>query len=148
MCDDFSDDDGTDELLSAISFDVLPEVKKDTNGKNSSPSPKETQKQDYVNVPEEFPFPFIPYNIQLGFMKALYECLQLGKIGIFESPTGTGKSLSVICGSLKWLRDYKEEQLKQLENLMNEEANTKEYVFHLIDICLLLKSMAFIHILG
>ncbi|XP_014785658.1 ATP-dependent DNA helicase DDX11 [Octopus bimaculoides] len=128
MCDDFSDDDGTDELLSAISFDVLPEVKKDTNGKNSSPSPKETQKQDYVNVPEEFPFPFIPYNIQLGFMKALYECLQLGKIGIFESPTGTGKSLSVICGSLKWLRDYKEEQLKQLENLMNEEANTKELI--------------------
>ncbi|XP_029644218.1 ATP-dependent DNA helicase DDX11-like isoform X1 [Octopus sinensis] len=128
MCDDFSDDDGTDELLSAISFDILPEVRKDANGKNSSPSPKETQKQDHVNVPEEFPFPFIPYNIQLGFMKALYECLQLGKIGIFESPTGTGKSLSVICGSLKWLRDYKEEQLKQLESLMKEEANTNELI--------------------
>lgn len=40
-------------------------------------------------------------------MTALYECLDEGKVGIFESPTGTGKSLSLICGSLTWLRDYK-----------------------------------------
>ncbi|KAK8152501.1 ATP-dependent RNA helicase-like protein chl1 [Phyllosticta citrichinensis] len=40
-------------------------------------------------------------------MSALYQCIDQGKVGIFESPTGAGKSLSLICGSLTWLRDYK-----------------------------------------
>ena len=40
-------------------------------------------------------------------MNAVYDCLEAGKIGIFESPTGTGKSLSLICGALTWLRDHK-----------------------------------------
>jgi hypothetical protein len=39
--------------------------------------------------PEEFPFPFTPYSIQLDFMKHLYKTLEEGKLGIFESPTGT-----------------------------------------------------------
>lgn len=36
-----------------------------------------------------FPFPFTPYSIQKDFMAALYQVLEDGKIGIFESPTGT-----------------------------------------------------------
>lgn len=51
--------------------------------------------------------PYEPYDIQQAFMNAVYQCLEQGKIGIFESPTGTGKSLSLICGSLTWLRDHK-----------------------------------------
>ena len=42
-----------------------------------------------VDIPSDFPFPFEPYNIQKGFMKEVYRCLELGKVGIFESPTGT-----------------------------------------------------------
>lgn len=42
-----------------------------------------------VEVPHAFPFPFQPYDIQLDLMRKLYEALELGKIGIFESPTGT-----------------------------------------------------------
>lgn len=43
-----------------------------------------------VALPETFPFPYEkPYDIQLNFMRALYKTLELGKIGIFESPTGT-----------------------------------------------------------
>ncbi|XP_074050771.1 ATP-dependent DNA helicase DDX11 isoform X2 [Macrotis lagotis] len=60
-----------------------------------------------------FPFPYTPYSIQKDFMAELYRVLEAGKIGIFESPTGTGKSLSLICGALSWLRDF--EQKKQLE---------------------------------
>ncbi|KAI8379057.1 ATP-dependent RNA helicase chl1 [Radiomyces spectabilis] len=52
---------------------------------------------------EDFGFPYVPYSIQNEFMVALYDTLSKGKIGIFESPTGTGKSLSLICGSLAWL---------------------------------------------
>lgn len=36
-----------------------------------------------------FPFPFTPYSIQKDFMAVLYQVLENGKIGIFESPTGT-----------------------------------------------------------
>lgn len=38
---------------------------------------------------QDFGFPFKPYAIQEEFMKELYNVLDQGKIGIFESPTGT-----------------------------------------------------------
>lgn len=52
----------------------------------------------------EFDFPGEPYQVQLDFMRNLYTCLDSYKVGIFESPTGTGKSLSLICSSFKWLK--------------------------------------------
>ncbi|XP_066113773.1 ATP-dependent DNA helicase DDX11 isoform X1 [Saccopteryx bilineata] len=69
-----------------------------------------------------FPFPFTPYSIQKDFMANLYQVLEAGKIGIFESPTGTGKSLSLICGALSWLRDF--EQKKRQEEARLLEAGT------------------------
>jgi len=62
---------------------------------------------DQTKNQRDFHHPFTPYDIQNEFMGAIYKCLEDGKVGIFESPTGTGKSLSLICGSLTWLRDYK-----------------------------------------
>ncbi|WPH00584.1 Hypothetical protein R9X50_00341400 [Acrodontium crateriforme] len=56
---------------------------------------------------KDFYHPFQPYEIQQKFMEALYDCIENGQVGIFESPTGTGKSLSLICGSLTWLREHK-----------------------------------------
>ena len=38
---------------------------------------------------KDFHHPYQPYDIQLDFMEALYECIEQGKVGIFESPTGT-----------------------------------------------------------
>ncbi|KAK2747298.1 ATP-dependent DNA helicase chl1 [Myotisia sp. PD_48] len=35
----------------------------------------------------DFRHPYVPYEIQLQFMKSLYSCLEAGNIGIFESPT-------------------------------------------------------------
>jgi chromosome transmission fidelity protein 1 len=55
----------------------------------------------------DFHHPYEPYDIQRQFMNAVYDCLENNRVGIFESPTGTGKSLSLICGSLTWLRDHK-----------------------------------------
>lgn len=59
----------------------------------------------------DFCHPFQPYDIQLQFMRDLYKTIEEGNVGIFESPTGTGKSLSLICGSLTWLRDHKRNML-------------------------------------
>ena len=44
-----------------------------------------------LKVPDEFKFPFTPYSIQIDFMRQLYETVEAKKVGIFESPTGTGK---------------------------------------------------------
>ncbi|KAK5258550.1 ATP-dependent DNA helicase chl1, partial [Exophiala xenobiotica] len=59
-----------------------------------------------------FCHPYQPYPIQLDFMTNLYRCIEEKKVGIFESPTGTGKSLSLICGALTWLRDHERRSLE------------------------------------
>ncbi|RAH83000.1 ATP-dependent DNA helicase-like protein [Aspergillus japonicus CBS 114.51] len=41
---------------------------------------------------KDFHHPYSPYNIQIQFMKALYTCLEDGKVAIFESPTGNDES--------------------------------------------------------
>ena len=69
--------------------------------------------------PEEFQFPFEPYDIQKDFMTELFNCLQAGKLGIFESPTGTGKSLSLICGSLTWFLESEKANKVKLESLLS-----------------------------
>ncbi|KAI8987718.1 helicase C-terminal domain-containing protein [Mycotypha africana] len=77
---------------------------------------------------ENFGFPFEPYNIQYDFMKELYETLSAGKIGIFESPTGTGKSLSLICGSLKWLKDDDEKQSQPTKTTITSKAEQPSWI--------------------
>lgn len=45
-------------------------------------------------------------------MGELFSRLEQGGVGIFESPTGTGKSLSLLCGVLHWLieQEQKDEE--------------------------------------
>ncbi|XP_042559674.1 ATP-dependent DNA helicase DDX11 isoform X2 [Clupea harengus] len=73
-----------------------------------------------------FPFPFQPYPIQEQFMEALYATLEQGKVGIFESPTGTGKSLSLICGALTWLGDHETKKREEAARLLKEEEMEEE----------------------
>ncbi|KAK1986075.1 DNA repair helicase [Colletotrichum cereale] len=60
----------------------------------------------------DFNHPYTPYDVQTDFMKVAYSVLQRGngQVGILESPTGTGKSLSLICASLTWLRNQRVEE--------------------------------------
>ncbi|KAK6124986.1 hypothetical protein DH2020_041260 [Rehmannia glutinosa] len=73
-----------------------------------------------ANSDMEFPaFPYKPYPIQLDFMKFLYQSLDRGGISMLESPTGTGKTLSMICSALQWLVDRK--KLESLGNNRQEQ---------------------------
>ncbi|KAJ2629709.1 ATP-dependent DNA helicase chl1, partial [Coemansia sp. RSA 1694] len=61
----------------------------------------------------EFSFPIAtPYSIQLDFMQRLFETIEKREFAIFESPTGTGKSLSIICGALTWLQHNSERKAR------------------------------------
>lgn len=50
-------------------------------------------------------FPRQPYEGQRRLSESIYSACEQGETAIFESPTGTGKSLAVLCGSLSYLKD-------------------------------------------
>jgi chromosome transmission fidelity protein 1 len=62
-------------------------------------------------------FPHTPYDSQKLFMQNIIETLQHKKVGIFESPTGTGKSLTLLSAVMEFL---------QKENARLEDNEKKE----------------------
>ncbi|CAL5210710.1 unnamed protein product [Lathyrus oleraceus] len=68
-----------------------------------------TKKEEEEN-PKFSAFPFKPYSIQIDFMNALYQSLNQGGISMLESPTGTGKTMSVICSALQWVLDRRRQE--------------------------------------
>ncbi|XP_074285331.1 uncharacterized protein LOC141610918 isoform X2 [Silene latifolia] len=70
---------------------------------------EETQPEEQWK--QKFPaFPYKPYTIQQDFMNSLYQYLDQGGISMLESPTGTGKTLSIICSAMQWLVDRKNQE--------------------------------------
>uniref|UniRef100_A0A8C3HMM7 Regulator of telomere elongation helicase 1 n=1 Tax=Chrysemys picta bellii TaxID=8478 RepID=A0A8C3HMM7_CHRPI len=53
-------------------------------------------------------FPFQPYRCQEEYMIKVLECLQKKVNGILESPTGTGKTLCLLCTTLAWQEHFKD----------------------------------------
>ncbi|XP_073538970.1 regulator of telomere elongation helicase 1 [Phyllobates terribilis] len=53
-------------------------------------------------------FPFTPYKCQEDYMVKVLECLQKGVNGVLESPTGTGKTLCLLCATLAWRQHFKD----------------------------------------
>ncbi|RAL60635.1 hypothetical protein DID88_009953 [Monilinia fructigena] len=80
---------------------------------------------------KDFHHPYTPYPIQETFMQTVYDVLEQGKVGILESPTGTGKSLSLICGSLTWLRDFKRREFEGILNEGAENSGEPEWVIEM-----------------
>jgi chromosome transmission fidelity protein 1 len=76
------------------------------------------------NSRAKYHHPYSPYKIQLDFMESMYDLMTNGyKIGLFESPTGTGKTLSLICSTITWLREV---QAKSDESLTEEDESDDE----------------------
>ena len=51
-------------------------------------------------------FPFTPYKCQEDYMSHVIRALQSNKNAILESPTGTGKTLCLLCSVLAWRLTY------------------------------------------
>ncbi|THD23124.1 Chromosome transmission fidelity protein 1 [Fasciola hepatica] len=64
----------------------------------------------------DFPYPN-PYHQQLSLMRTLYTAAENAHCAVLESPTGTGKSLSLLTGSIRWLLDHNERQMRRLDTL-------------------------------
>ncbi|KAH9251321.1 hypothetical protein BASA81_010732 [Batrachochytrium salamandrivorans] len=63
-----------------------------------------------------WPYEQPPYPIQVELMEAIRSALEQKQCGVFESPTGTGKSRSIICSVIPWL----------MANLEKTKAETAE----------------------
>lgn len=51
-------------------------------------------------------FPFTPYAPQIEYMSQVIEALRSGHNALLESPTGTGKTLCLLCATLAWRSTY------------------------------------------
>lgn len=54
----------------------------------------------------EVDFPYEPYGVQRAYMARVINALRDGNNACLESPTGTGKSLALLCASLAWRQAY------------------------------------------
>ncbi|OHT02808.1 helicase [Tritrichomonas foetus] len=77
-------------------------------------------------------FPYQPYSVQVDFMQKVIESCQTRQYAILESPTGTGKTLSLLCAVFSWLRSislhvkviYTSRTHTQLSNVVKELKKT------------------------
>lgn len=66
-------------------------------------------------------FPFEPYEVQRAYMEKVIICLRDGTNGVLESPTGTGKTLSLLCSSLAWIRTRQSEMQLNMQKMQAEQ---------------------------
>ena len=72
-------------------------------------------------------YPYEPYENQILYMKKVIEALQTRGIAGLESPTGTGKTLCLLCATLGYLKHLREELLQNKEQKSkNEQDNSEE----------------------
>ncbi|ESQ34722.1 hypothetical protein EUTSA_v10009302mg, partial [Eutrema salsugineum] len=91
-------------VSTTIKSDSKHEEKQTLNSKN----PKNVYQIGGLQVE----FPYQPYGTQLAFMSRVISTLERAQRdghchALLESPTGTGKSLSLLCSVLAWQQNYK-----------------------------------------
>lgn len=68
-------------------------------------------------------FPYEPYGVQKVLMDNVLKALTRGEHAILESPTGTGKTLALLCAALAW---QEKEKLRIRELNMQKRASASE----------------------
>lgn len=89
----------------------------------------------------KYGFPNEPYDIQSEFCSNAWKLYDIdGGVGIFESPTGTGKTLSILCSSLSWIHQKIHKPILSVQEsktiplwvantiIKNKEDSCKQYI--------------------
>ena len=88
---------------------------------------KMASKQKKLNILGiEIYFPYEPYENQILYMKKVIEALQTRGMAGLESPTGTGKTLCLLCACLGYLKHLREELLQNNNQKSENEQNKSE----------------------
>lgn len=74
----------------------------------SMPPKASNSTEVWINPKLSVKFPFEPYECQRIFMKNVVDVLDRKLDAALESPTGTGKTLSLLCSTLAWVQRQKE----------------------------------------
>lgn len=70
-------------------------------------------------------FPFKPYDVQVNYMNTVMDALLRSENGILESPTGTGKTLCLLCTALGWQREQFRLLRTAHSDFMNADQSSK-----------------------
>uniref|UniRef100_A0A0N5CD99 Helicase ATP-binding domain-containing protein n=1 Tax=Strongyloides papillosus TaxID=174720 RepID=A0A0N5CD99_STREA len=85
---------------------------------------------DVEDISVSFPYP--PYSCQRSFIKSVITALKNKENAALESPTGTGKTLSLLCSSLSWLQKEKvrlaPDIVKQNAQSTNQSKSTGDMI--------------------
>ena len=81
---------------------------------------KKSQRQKKIILKGiEVYFPYEPYENQKIYMEKVIEACEKGSIAGLESPTGTGKTLCLLCSSLAWLKYKRNDMIKNKKKYEN-----------------------------
>jgi Rad3-related DNA helicase len=89
---------------------------------------RKNQKGTLLQIPEcrfEVEFPFEPYESQRQIIETTVRAITQKQNAMMESPTGTGKTLALLCGPLSWQK-YVKAKDKQRESEMAKVANERK----------------------
>ena len=74
-------------------------------------------------------FPFKPYDVQAKYMASVIKALNKKEHALLESPTGTGKTLCLLCSTLAWQQHHKGKMIKQqLKNPSQQTQPTQQSI--------------------
>jgi len=73
-------------------------------------------------------FPYNPYQCQIEYMSKTILALKRGENALLESPTGTGKTLCLLCATLAWQEYMKQGNRMKVVKVDGKSINIIKHI--------------------